>query len=67
MKVASKGEIKDISEALPGINCDWCGFETCAQLAGAIAGGIISPYGCRRDPWSGRQINKIINGKSSNL
>ena len=56
----NKGLIGAIYELLPQLNCGFCGFGTCGQFAKAVAEGRTSPFGCRRNPWSGYRISEII-------
>ena len=60
MTVSSKEKIKEIHEALPGLNCGLCGFGGCGQFARAVAEGKASPFGCRQNPWLGYRISEII-------
>jgi len=57
---ATKDKIKQIYEALPHLNCGFCGFESCGQFAKAVAEGRASPFGCRQDPGAGYRISQIM-------
>ena len=61
MEVADKSKIIDIYKVLPMLDCDWCGYVTCERFAEAVANGKISPFGCRRDPWTGYKISDILD------
>jgi hypothetical protein len=55
---ASMGEkIRKIYETLPKLNCGFCGYENCAQLARAVAEGRASLFACRQTPWTGQKIS----------
>jgi len=58
-----KGKIRQVYEALPKLNCGFCGFGTCGQFARAVAEGRTSPFGCRQNPWSGYRISEIMGMK----
>jgi hypothetical protein len=57
---AAKDKIKQIYEALPHLNCGFCGFESCGQFAKAVAEGRAAPFGCRQDPAAGYRISQIM-------
>ena len=59
----SKEKIGAIYEALPKLNCGFCGFGSCGQFARAVAEGKASPFGCRQNPWSGYRISEIIGAR----
>jgi Na+-translocating ferredoxin:NAD+ oxidoreductase RNF subunit RnfB len=58
-----KDIIRQIYEALPKVNCGFCGFGNCAQFARAVTEGRASLFGCQQNPWSGYRISQIIGGK----
>jgi len=58
--VATKDRIKQIYDALPQLNCGFCGYGNCGQFAKAVAEGMASPFGCRQNPWIGYEISDII-------
>jgi Na+-translocating ferredoxin:NAD+ oxidoreductase RNF subunit RnfB len=60
---ANKKEIREIYEALPKLNCGFCGYGNCGQFARAVAEGRASPFGCRENPWSGYKISEIVGMK----
>ena len=55
-----KDIIRRIYEALPKLNCGFCGFGNCGQFARAVAEGRVSPFGCRQNPRTGYRISEII-------
>jgi len=55
-----KNIIRRIYEALPKLNCGFCGFGNCGQFARAVAEGRASPFGCRQNPRTGYRISEII-------
>jgi hypothetical protein len=55
-----KDVIRQVYEALPKVNCGFCGFGNCGQFARAVAEGRASPFGCQQNPWSGYRISRII-------
>jgi hypothetical protein len=57
---AAKEKIKQIYDALPHLNCGFCGFENCGKFAKAVAEGRASPFGCRQDPSAGYRISRIM-------
>ena len=61
---AVKDKVKQIYSALPQLNCGLCGFEGCWQFAKAVAESKASPFGCRRNPWSGHNIGEIMGIKA---
>jgi len=61
--VANKEKIRGIYEALPKLNCGFCGFRSCGQFARAVVEGRASPFGCRQNPWAGYKISEIIGVK----
>ena len=63
MAVSSKEKIREIYEALPKLNCGFCGFGSCGQFARAVVEGRASPFGCRQNAWSGYKISEIIGMK----
>jgi len=58
-----KDIVRQIYEALPNLNCGFCGFKNCGQFARAAAEGKASPFGCRQNPWAGYRISQIIGVK----
>ena len=56
----NKDNIRKIYELLPHINCGLCGYDNCGQFAKAVTEGRASPFGCRKNPWVGYNISKII-------
>jgi ArsR family metal-binding transcriptional regulator len=58
--VATKEKVKQIYDALPQLNCGFCGYGNCGQFAKAVAEGMASPFGCRQNPWIGYEISDII-------
>jgi Na+-translocating ferredoxin:NAD+ oxidoreductase RNF subunit RnfB len=60
---AGKEKIRAIYEAVPKLNCGFCGFGSCGQFARAVAEGRASPFGCRQNPWAGYRISEIIGIK----
>jgi hypothetical protein len=58
--LATKEKIKRIYDALPQLDCSFCGYGNCGQFAKAVAEGMASPFGCRQNPWIGYQISDII-------
>ena len=58
--IATKEKIKQIYDALPQLNCGFCGHGNCGQFAKAVAEGMASPFGCRQNPWIGYEISDII-------
>jgi Na+-translocating ferredoxin:NAD+ oxidoreductase RNF subunit RnfB len=63
MDTSTKEKIRKIYEALPGMNCGLCGFESCGKFARAVAEGRASPFGCRQNPWAGYTISEIVGPK----
>jgi len=63
MAVSSKERIREIYEALPKLDCGFCGFRNCGQFARAVAEGRASPFGCRQNPWVGYRIGETIGVK----
>ena len=59
----NKQKIKEIYEALPKLNCGFCGFGSCGQFARAVAERRASPFGCRQNPWLGYKISETIGAK----
>ena len=55
-----KDIIRRIYEALPKLNCGFCGFGNCGQFARAVVEGRVSPFGCRQNPGTGYRISEII-------
>lgn len=65
MVVADKKEaIRNIYEALPKLNCGFCGYGNCGQFARAVTEGKASPFGCRQNPWIGYRISEITGVKA---
>ena len=58
--LATKEKVKQIYDALPQLNCGFCGYGNCGQFAKAVAEGMASPFGCRQNPWIGYEISDII-------
>ena len=58
--LTTKEKIKRIYDALPQLNCGFCGYGNCGQFAKAVAEGRASPFGCRQNPWIGYEISDII-------
>jgi hypothetical protein len=58
--LATKEKVKQIYDALPQLNCGFCGYGNCGQFAKAVAEGVASPFGCRQNPWIGYEISDII-------
>jgi ArsR family metal-binding transcriptional regulator len=58
--LATKEKIKQIYDALPQLDCGFCGYGNCGQFAKAVAEGMASPFGCRQNPWIGYEISDII-------
>lgn len=63
MAASNKEQIKEIYEALPKLNCRFCGYGNCGQFARAVAERRASPFGCRQNPWSGYRISEIIGAE----
>jgi len=61
--IINKGKIREVYEALPKLNCGFCGFGSCGQFARAVTEGRASPFGCGQNPWSGYRISEIIGMK----
>jgi hypothetical protein len=61
--MVDKDTIRQIYEALPQLNCGFCGFDNCGKFAKAVAEGRASPFGCRQDPWAGYRISEIMGMK----
>ncbi|MFP3898489.1 MAG: (Fe-S)-binding protein [Dehalococcoidia bacterium] len=55
---------RQISEALPKLNCGLCGYDNCGEFARAVAQGRASPFGCKQDPLSGYKISRIMGVKA---
>lgn len=47
LKLEQDPRIKELEEALPGLNCGACGFASCLIYAEAVLRGETSPNGCR--------------------
>ena len=58
-----KDIIGRIYQALPKLDCGFCGFKNCGQFARAVAEGRASPFGCQQNSWSGYRISQIIGTK----
>ena len=58
--LTTKEKIKRIYDALPQLNCGFCGYGNCGQFAKAVAEGRASPFGCRQNPWIGYEISDIF-------
>jgi len=61
MEIANKSKVINICKVLPMLDCDWCGYITCERFTEAVINGNISPFGYRRDPWTGNKISDILN------
>lgn len=61
--VTSKEKIREVYEALPKLNCGYCGFGNCGEFARAVVEGRASPFGCRQNPWAGYKISELIRIK----
>jgi len=61
LKVEEDPRIAEVQDVLPGANCAACGFPGCANFAGAVVKGTVSPNSC---PVGGsalaQQIAKIL-------
>ncbi len=60
---SNKERIKQVYQALPGLNCGLCGFGGCGPFARAVVEGSASPFGCRQNPGLGYRISEIIGVK----
>jgi hypothetical protein len=61
--ITNREKIRNIYEALPNLNCGFCGYGNCGEFARAVAEGRASPFGCQQNSWSGYRISQIIGAK----
>ena len=62
--MVDKEKIREIYQALPKLNCGFCGYANCGQYARAIAEGRASPYQCIGGFYIGYKLSEILGIKA---
>ncbi len=62
--MVDKEKIREIYQALPKLNCGFCGYANCGQYARAVAEGRVSPYHCIGGFYIGYKLSEILGIKA---
>jgi len=62
--MADKEKIREIYQALPKLNCGFCGYANCGQYARAVAEGRESPYRCIGGFYINYKLSEILGIKA---
>ena len=62
--MVDKEKIRKIYQALPKLNCGFCGYANCGQYARAVAEGSAEPYRCIGGFYTGYKLNEILGTKA---
>ncbi len=62
--MADKEKIREIYQALPKLNCGFCGYANCGQYARAVAEGRASPYHCIGGFYTSYKLSEILGIKA---
>ena len=68
LKIAQDPGLKEIIEALPGVNCGVCGFASCRQFAQKLHGREVSIHSCKitsRNKELVERINALLDNTAS--
>ena len=61
--MVDKEKIREIYQALPKLDCGFCGYTNCGQYARAVAEDKASPYHCIGGFYIGYKLSEILGIK----